>query len=182
MSQTWKRYECPSCEEQFAFQGTPRFCPLCSYDTQQETLSEVISSPGLLRKGAAKNVDGIYRAEEEASKARAEMAMNLGATQEDANNIKLTNQRDNLREGDTAYVPVDNPVSRAMEAQPNFGFSQGANGLGYSQMAHSTAKPTERNAGARAASSLKAFHQAQGHVTSDAPALETQQPGYRRRV
>ena len=186
----WKRYQCPSCGKQFAFEGIPRFCPHCSYDTQEETLSEVICSPGILR-GKSRGVDNIYKAEEEASQFRAHQAMEMGLSTEEANGLKITNMRDNAQIGETSEIPVNNPVSQAMAAQPqNFGFNQGAQqqAVQYSQMAHVDPKSgrplpaQERNAGLRAQNMLKTSHQAQGYVTSDTPALETQMPGYRRRM
>ena len=186
----WKRYQCPSCDKQFAFEGTPRFCPHCSYDTQEEVLSEVICSPGLL-KGMAKGVDNIYRADEEASNFRAQKAMEMGLSTEEANNLKITNMRDNVQIGETSEVPVNNPVSQAMQQHPQaYGFSPQAQqqALTYSELAHvdpSSGRllpPKERNAGLRAQVMLKASHQERGHATSDILVKETQQPGYRRRM
>lgn len=192
-----RRYQCPDCSGQFDYlhhpnmesDPAPRFCPLCGFDTADDGHEDVICSPGLL-KGKAKGVDNIYKAEEEGSNFRAQKAMEMGLDASEAASLKITNMRDNAKYGETSDVPLNNSVTQAMAQQPNaYGF-QGSNqqAVGYSQQAHVNPATgrllpgKERNAGLRAASLLKSSHQAQGHVTSDAPALETQMPGYRRRL
>ena len=173
-------YKCPSCTGEFSYlhhpnvadDPAPRFCPLCGFDTEldDDMLVQAVTSPAIA-SGYAKGIDGHHRAMEEGAAYR--------ATVSDDPSLKMTDMKDNLRAGDTAYVPVDNTVSRAMAQQPGaFGFNNQA-AMEYSAQAHTGPLP---NAGARAMRALKNDHAAAGGVVSDLPALETQSPTYRRRA
>lgn len=161
----WCRYQCPECDKQFAHEGPPRFCPKCGYDVQAEELPEIISSPSI-SGGVAKNVDGIFKADQEGAEFRARIA--------DDPTLKITDQRDNLRIGDTTAMPPP-PTAPATILAP----VSASQGLHYSA---GTAQGPYANAGMRAAMALKSAHGMKGLPTSELPGLETQQPGYRRRV
>lgn len=185
-------YLCPDCNGSFkqlidrSCEQPPRFCALCGFDTQSE-LQEGVSSPHLA-KTIGKATDGMYRAMEEGAQFRADIAReNFGLDAEQASALKMTNMKDNLREGDTSDMPVNNPVSQTMEAAPSgmFGFQGGA-GLGYSGAVSQGPHP---NAGAHAQQAVRAQHAkfttGAGHAgatVSNLPALETSAPNYRRRV
>lgn len=183
-----RTYQCPGCSGQFDYlhhpnidsDPAPRFCPLCGFDTQADEdsgLQAAVTMPALPR-GVAKNVDGIFRAEQEGAAFRAELSGEPS--------LNVTDQRDNLRYGDIAAVPVVNPVSQFIDQNPNVAGWQRQQGFEHSQRAHAPdpvlGRPLFPNAGVRAVKGLRAFHSAQRHVTTDTPALETQQPGYRARV
>jgi hypothetical protein len=186
---------CPQCTETFKTiqdreDPPPRYCPHCAYDSRgSEPMAEGIAMPHLGRP--IKNiVDNQYRQMEQGSIDRAQMAQEeFGLDTEAANAMKITDQKDGLREGDTSFVPVNNEVSRALDQAPpgQFGFQGGAaQGLGYSASVATGPLP---NAGARTAALLRQQHakftSTAGHAgatTSSAPALETDSPGYRKRV
>ena len=180
-----KTYQCPACEGRFQFmhhpsdEPPPRYCPLCGNDCEEgDTLGETLSTPHLSSE-KARSVDGYYRATEEAADHRATMAESVfGLDKAEADQLRITNMRDNLREGDTTIAPVNNPVSQLVDANPStFGFQQQA-GLAYSAGVSQGPFP---NAGARALNTVRAMHGAAGHTVTDRPALEMMQPGYRRR-
>lgn len=53
---------------------------------------------------------------EQASINRARQAADLaGVPESEMSHLKITNMKDNLREGDTAAMPVNNPTSRFMQ-------------------------------------------------------------------
>ena len=140
--------------------------------------------------GTAKNVDGYYKATEEGADHRAVMAQEMfGMDKADASVMRVTDMKDGMREGDIAAVPVQNSVTQMMQqvnqAQPN---TMGHTSQGLNWSANTSQGPAP-NAGLRAMRDVKNAHrkftQSAGHagtVVSDVPALETQQPGYRRRV
>lgn len=188
-------FKCPVCEELFKTiqdnqDPPPRYCPHCGHDSEAgEAMAEGVSMPHIGRpiKGI---VDRQYRQMEQGSIDRAQMAQEeFGLDTEAANAMKITDQKDGLREGDTSFVPVNNEVSRALDQAPpgQFGFQGGAaQGLGYSASVATGPLP---NAGARTAALLRQQHakftSTAGHAgatTSSAPALETDSPGYRKRV
>lgn len=188
-------FKCPDCAELFRTiqdreDPPPRFCPHCAYDSLgTEPMAEGVASPHIGRpiRGI---VDKQYRDMEQGSIDRANMAMEeFGLDTAAANEMKLTNMRDGLREGDTSFVPVNNEVSRALDAAPpgQFGFQGGAaQGIGYSANVATGPLP---NAGARAAAMVRQKHASftataghTGATTSSNPALETTNPGYKTRV
>lgn len=184
-----RRYQCPDCQGQFDYlhhpnveaDPAPRFCPLCGYDTeadQHEQLSATVTAPHLL-KGAARNVDGIWEAEQKGAEFRAHMAQEMGLDAGEAASIKISDMRD-AQVGEITAVPVNNAVTQVMDRAPPgaVGFVDGAQrGLGYSQAAHTGIYP---NVGTHFLRGLKDRHSEYAPV-SDMPANETQSPGYRRR-
>jgi hypothetical protein len=188
-------FKCPDCEQLFRTiqdktDPPPRFCPHCAYDSRGgEQMAEGVSMPHIGRpiRGI---VDGQYRAMEQGSIDRAQMAMEeFGLDTAAANELKITNQKDGLREGDTSNIAVNNEVSRMIDQAPpgQFGFSGGAaQGLGYSASVPTGPLP---NAGGRTAAMLREKHRqftsTAGHAgatSSSNPALETTNPLYKARV
>lgn len=176
-------YACPKCSGQFSYlhhpnpeqDPAPRFCPLCGFDTQADEssgLAPAITAPALM-SARTRSIDGHMTAMEESSYQHA------AATGEPS--LKMTDMRTNLREGDITAMPVNNDISRMIDANPGrFGFQGGQQqAVEYSQTAHTGYAP---NAGVRALNALRSGHAASGGVTTSLPALETQQPGYRSRV
>jgi len=98
----------------------PSFCPTCG-----NPIEDVKVIPGTKHVGKSninKAVDMTYRALEESSAVRAEAAGNP--------NFKITNMKDNLREGDVAAMPIRNSVTQFMDEAGSqgakFGWGGGA--------------------------------------------------------
>lgn len=194
---TRKRYRCPSCEGVFVYDHHPSIeadplpdgaaCPHCGFVAETEYPAAIVAPA--IRRTIVKAVDGLHRAMEEGADHRAVVAQEqFGLDASEASVMRETNSLDGLRQGDTSFAPVQNEVSRLVEAHPQaLGFQGGAaQGMALSPQVQSGAFP---NAGLRAMEQVRAAHAglvaSTGHkaaVTSSLPALETQQPGYRRRV
>jgi ribosomal protein S27AE len=192
-----KRYRCPECDGVFVYDHHPSIeadplpdgaaCPHCGFVADSEYPAAVVAPA--IQRTIVRAVDGMHRAMEEGADHRALVAQEqFGLSAEEANVMRDTNHRDGLREGDTSFAPVVNDVSRMVDANPHaLGFQGGAaQGVALSPQVQAGAFP---NAGLRAMEQVRAAHQglvsSTGHkatVTSSLPALETQQPGYRRRV
>lgn len=192
-----RRYRCPACTRQFDYDHHPSIaadplpgeCPYrdCGYSTVD--VQPGIVSPHLATKTIVGSVDNVTRGMEEGAEIRAQMAMEMGGMDSgEAAQLRMTNQRDNLRAGDTSDIPVNNAVTQHMAQAPtgSVGFQSG--GLGYSQSVSQGPYP---NAGLRAMLDVRSKHdRLAGAVTggvgsgfaTDRPALETLQPGYKRRA
>ena len=176
-------YQCPDCNGRFnhihdpSDSPPPDTCPLCHYDATP--LEQQLPMPRL-SSARARSVDGHYRAMEEASDHRATLAQGMGLSEAEAAGLRMTNMKDGLREGESAEITVNNEVSRQVEAAPSvWGFQQ-AQGVGYSNSVSQGAFP---NAGAFAMQNIvRKTHQRLGNVVTDTPAIETQNPLYRRRT
>lgn len=179
----------PSCRQKFAWQGEfPRFCPVCGFDTATPAeRTEVIAAP-MIKSARTQSIDDHARAMMDGGDTRAELAAEMaGVPVADMADLKITDMKDNLQQGEIAAVTkVVNPVSQVMDAFPDrFGFR--TDGAGHSDAVMTGPHP---NAGARAQSMVRRHHSAatmgtmpKGQATiSSTPALETQQPGYRPRV
>lgn len=176
-----RTYRCPSCEGQFDFmhhptsEPPPRFCPLCGYDTEGDApLASGITAPHI-QKSISRAGDATYRQMEGQAEERMDMAAQMtGLDRSEFSDLKITDIKDNLREGDTADVSVVNDVSKAVDADPNnYGFRpqlapMGAGGpsgmipdargntpLGYASM---TTQGPAPYAGAKAATMVGNFH------------------------
>lgn len=194
---TRKRYRCPSCEGIFVYDHHPSIeadplpvnaaCPHCHF-TSDEDYPAAIVAPHIAKPIRA-TVDNMHAQMEEGSQFRANMARErFGLSEDEARQLTETNSLDNLREGDTSAIPVNNVVTQAIAANPQaYGWQGGAaQGAALSPQVSSGPFP---NAGARAMAAVRAAHQqmvsSTGHqtsATSSLPALETQQPGYRPRT
>jgi hypothetical protein len=134
-------------------------------------------------------VDNLHRDMEDGEKFRANIAMEkFGLDSAEARAMVSTNSIDSLREGDISAIQVSNPVTQAMAAAPQaFGFQGGhAQGAALSPIVQGGMYP---NAGLRALQQVRESHPSMvassGHMAasqSSVPALETQQPGYRKRL
>jgi hypothetical protein len=184
---------CPACRVKFAWdptEGYPEYCPNDECETRiaHDVDDNVIHMPAL-RSASTRANDTLYRQMEASSEKRVEQAAHMaGVHPSEMSDLKITNLLETRHEGAVAAVPVVNEVTRSMDAiraaNPNaqVGFGAGPEaGLYFSSQAHAGSSP---NAGARTQSVVREMHgQRVGHdALSDRPALETQQPGYRRRV
>jgi hypothetical protein len=178
--------ECPACNHRFEQyvhtpdEPLPRFCSNCGIDSL--TLDASLAAPALA-KGTARNVDGVILAMEEGARFRAQKAADMGLSSAEASGLQITDQRDNMHSGETANVPVVNDVTRHMAALAASGAAVGhVPAAQYAKEMAAVASGPSPNAGARAGQKLKMLHGSQGGVTSEAPALETLNPNYQRRI
>ncbi len=167
---------CPECRGKFAWKpdkGHPRHCPLCDADINNDRDDADVVCPAILKPKTA-FIDNYYRNMEKGSEHRAELAAEAAGTSvADMSNLKITNLNDR-RDAEIAAMPVNNAVSQLMAT--GIGGFQGDNGAAYSAGVQSGVAP---NVGASMMTKLPNVFG--GKMAPDRPALETQQPGYRRR-
>ena len=172
---------CPDCRGKFPWQPsapTPRFCPLCSTDMGEAKDDSVICVPAFL-SAKTKNNDKHYRDLEKGSETRAELAAGVaGVPVSEMSDLKITDLK-TVHAGEAPVKEVVNPVTQFM-AQTGIGGFRGSDGSGYSGAVQTGPFP---NAGANMRTALQNQHArlTGGAGVSDRPALETVQPGYRRR-
>lgn len=176
---------CPVCRKAFRFdpatERMPDNCRLkeCGASMGRIPDDDVISMPSI-RTGKMKSFDSLYRDMETSSERRAEHAAEMaGVPVSEMSGLKITNLQDHRHEGDIAAPELEpSDVTRFMEATGIGGFQGG--GVQYSGAVQQGPFP---NSGARTRTALQeSFTQATGgRATSERPALETVQPGYRRR-
>lgn len=184
------KLKCPDCAETFkwpAQDNWPKFCPYCRADVSQGDDS-VISMP-FISSAKAKSPDAVYRAMENGANHRAAVAAEMtGQPVSEFSDLKITDMKDNLREGDTANIGIspDNEVAKVMAQNPQqFGNIAAPNFAARDALiAQSAGVATGpfANAGAKMQNMIRQQHSKyvpQGQ--SDLPALETQSPLYRRR-
>jgi DNA-directed RNA polymerase subunit RPC12/RpoP len=138
-----RSYQCPDCSVIFDYlhmrreDPPPSFCPRCGAST-----SEV--SPEISRfhiaTNAGKSGDAVYRALEDSSNYRADMAaQQLGVDPASMSAMRTTDMKDNMREGDTAAVANNNEVSQFMQ-QHSVGGAQDT-GIGAAYAAQTRSGP-----------------------------------------
>lgn len=120
-----RTYECPDCGHQFRFlhmnrdEPPPEHCPACG-NYMGET-PQAMPSLFSIKSRVSKSGDQVYRAMEDASAARAEQVEAM--TGESASHMRITNMRDNQRQGDVAAVTPPNEVQKVMQQAPkNMGY------------------------------------------------------------
>jgi hypothetical protein len=176
------KLRCPHCRKKFAWKsGTdmPDDCPLCGKYVGTDRDDADIVMPAILGQ-RTKIADQVYRDMEKGSEHRTHLAAEMGGgTASDYSNLKITDMKDNLRAGEIAAMPVRNAVTEHMERFKQGGFA-GSEGVGYSSAVQTGPFP---NAGAKMRTTLQQHHATISHgaAVSDVPAIETRQPGYRRR-
>lgn len=187
------RLKCPVCEEKFRWEFNdanrwPRNCPMCGSFVGIDRPDDEIVMPAIRSANTRRN-DQVYRDMEAASEVRAEQAAVLaGTTAADMSSLKITNLNDR-KDAEVAAPTVNNAVSQFMHQTGVGGATPGAQGLAYSNAVSFGPHP---NSGARMRSLIQGQHQdmaakvapgsdAMGTV-SQVDALETIQPGYRRRA
>jgi len=196
---------CPFCKTKFRWKAEtddyPKNCPECDAYVGHDRADDDVVVPNILAF-STRCQDGVYKAMERASEERVYQAAEMaGCSPSEMSSLKITNMRDNMRQGDIAAMPVQNDVTRQMEVinarGGQFGFGGGDTGLGFS-----TAVPTGPlpNAGARFQRVVNDSHpdmvarHAVGRdetgrhvvpstdVRSARPANEIFNPGYRPRI
>lgn len=178
------KLRCPECREAFPWDpkaAWPRFCPQCRADINNDRDDDDIVMPFIRSSAKVAAVDNVYRAMEAGSEHRAKVAAEMtGASVAEMSSLKITDLKTGGREGDISAVTVNNPISQAIDANPGvYGFRP-QEGLQYSQGVGVGPVP---NAGAKMRTAIQGKHAelAGPGAVSDRPALETTQPGYRRR-
>lgn len=172
---------CPKseCRQRFSWdvsKGFPRFCAMCGADIACVD-DDAVVMPNILTF-RSKAVDAPMRAYMDGSEKRVDMAAELaGTTREEMSSIKVTDISD--RQDVQAAQPVNNAVTQFMAANPGVG-GMNPNGAEYSTQVQTGPFP---NVGAKMLTKTREHHGkiSMGSAVSDRPALETQQPGYRRR-
>lgn len=181
------KLKCPDCHGKFPYivsDGWPRFCPLCGSDINNDRADDDIVMP-FIRSSVTRNNDALYRQMEEGSAVRAEEAARLAGTSvEEMSGLKITNLNSTKHAGDIA---APEPVA----AMANLGVSsaaslfKGSNGAEFSQSVQVPVMPSgkDANMGAKMRTAMQGYHAERtgGTGVFDRPALETTQPGYRRR-
>ncbi len=169
---------CPSCREKFPWdtaKGWPRYCAMCGEDISAK--DDEVVMPNIL-SFRSKVPDQAVRAYMDGSEKRVELAAELaGASKEDMSSLKVTDISD--RRDVPANIPVNNSVTQFMAQHPGVGGMQ-SNGAEYATQVQSGPHP---NIGAKMLTKVRDRHStlSMGSAVSDRPALETLQPGYRRR-
>lgn len=141
-----RTYRCPDCAEKFSLahgDPIPNYCPLCGAYVGVDP--NFVPSRMNIATSIGKAGDWSYRKLEADSEARAEAAVpaieqqlrDAGIPAEQAQKmaaaqaaeIKVTNMRDNMREGDVAAIPQVSPLYRqqvtALGGDPNGAFVGG---------------------------------------------------------
>lgn len=127
------RIRCLECRERFLWdsnQGWPTHCPICQeFIGVDET--KAVAAP-MISYSSKRRPDMLYRDLEQKSEVRAQLAAEqLGVSVNEVSHLKTTDIKDGMREGDTAFIPVVNEVSKSMDQAPQHtGFSAGAAQLG----------------------------------------------------
>ena len=182
----WK-LQCEHCDAKFEWPhvNPPDECPICHEYVGDEG-KDPIAIP-FLSSAKNRSADSVYKAMEKSTEHQVHMAAEMsGLPASEFSDMKLTDMKDNLREGDISVKEVSNPVTQNMATLQQHGAQVGFsnNGLNYSQGVQSGPYP---NVGAKMIDVIRGRHQKNadprqaGAIASNMPALETLQPGYRRR-
>jgi hypothetical protein len=117
-------YECDVCTGKFRYMHHPNdapppdTCPLCG-SPNDPSPSFIPQAPAIKGIAAAAG-DQVYRSMENASIARTEMMAEYGGgSASDYSHTKITDLKDNQREGDLAYKMPPNEVQNFMRQNPN---------------------------------------------------------------
>jgi hypothetical protein len=160
---------------------------MCGIDISAKD-DDAVVMPNIL-SFRSKVPDQAVRAYMDGSEKRVDMAAELaGTTREEMSSLKITDISD--RQDVQAAIPVNNSVTQFMAQHPSVGGMQ-SNGSEYSTRVQTpTPIPgqpgrtyNDANIGAKMLTKIRDRHGtlSNGSAMSDRPALETQQPGYRRR-
>lgn len=171
------KLRCSLCRGTFPWdvsKGFPDECELCHQRMAgQDRPDDEIVMPSL-RTAKMALTDSVYRDMEKGSEVRAQAAAEkLGVPVSEMSDLKITDLRSTRYPGEIAAPPLP----QHLQGVGSFGGSQGSQ---YSAQVQSGPAP---NSGAKTRTALQAYHSnlTKGYAVTDSPALETQQPGYRRR-
>ena len=178
----WK-VRCPGCAEVVVLPDLNAACPKCGFREEPDDNVVEIAMPFLKTSGKTAATDKLYRDMERGSEIRAQAAADqLGVPVSEMSGLKMTDLPTGRKPGENSAPPlsVSPEFSQFTASNPNTMGFRGADGVGYSGAVQSGPAP---NAGARMRTALQGHHAqiSGGTAVSDRPALETTQPGYRRR-
>jgi len=173
---------CPDCRKTFPWDfevagGWPEQCPnrTCKSRIGGDRDDDDIVMPFISTSGKTKATDKVYRDIEHGSEVRAQAAAEMtGATAAEMSALKITDLKPTTRHGDIAAPPLPAHLQK-------LGSFGGSNGSEHGAAVQQGPFP---NAGAHARTMLNRHHNqlTRGAGTSERPALETLQPGYRHRA
>jgi len=172
------KIRCTLCRQTFPWnisEGYPEECPCCNQSIGHDRADDDIVMPSIAAaREATRRVDSVYEDMSKGSEIRAQIAAEqAGVSASEMSDLKITNLRPTIHPGSIAAPPLPQHLQ-------NVGGFRGADGSQYAGAVQSGPEP---NAGARARTVLQNHHSAltRGFAVSDTPALETMNPGYRRR-
>ena len=194
--------KCPDCRQKFPWKptdGMPEKCPLCANQIASDRDDSDIVMPFVRSNEKSRRIDAVYRDMERGSEFRAQAAADAaGVPVSEMSALKITNLNDR-RDAPIKAIEVHNDISRAMEMPQHRGIHGLTGGGGVSLCSDVQAGPLA-NAGARMMTAIRAGHSdmvlkhaigqdadtkrpvvSNHNVSSEMPARETEQPGYRRR-
>lgn len=180
--------KCPACEDKFKWDFAaqskwPKACPLCGVSMGEEVPDDEIRMPAL-RSARTKATDESYRQLEKSSEHRMEQAAQMaGVSASDMSALKITDLKTNIVPGESYMPEVRNEVTQSMDQIKARGGQIGFTGAAGSEYTGAVQTGPLPNAGAKMRTALQNHHASLSHgfAVSDRPALETTQPGYRRR-
>jgi hypothetical protein len=193
-----RRYRCPSCQRVFEYDHHPSVeadpvsaCPYTGCDAAAGSMAPALVMPHIA-KSIGRNTDAYYREMEAGAAFRAQMAQEThGLTTEEASAIKITDMRDNLKEGEIAAPPVSatpgglgfidgGPIAAGLQQSVFAGHhvNAGLDAMMKLRQGHALTAASRVAAGTEPGNS-RVF--ANTTMTTELPANETQAPGYRRR-
>jgi len=138
-----RRYKCPECSGEFSFlheiingveEDPPSHCPRCGCYVGTEP--QALPSNFSISSSKGKNPDILYREMESSSADRAQQAADLaGVPVSEMASLKITNMKDNMREGDIAAIVPPQPSQAYVQAtrQTNSAPAFQANGAEYAR-------------------------------------------------
>ena len=111
---------CPACRTKFRWlaetEAYPSDCPQCGAYVGHDRADDDVVMPNIL-SFANRCSDGVYKAMEKASQERVYQAAEMaGCDASDMADLKITNLRDNMKQGEIAAMPVVNDLTRHMDA------------------------------------------------------------------
>lgn len=154
----------------------PKECPICraTTDGEDEMPDRLPAAPHIENIALNRAADYVYRADEEGSRHRAQVAAESFGMDAGAARSLITTDlgtRSTPRPGDVVAMPIQNDVSRMVASAPSnvVGHVAPSTAAAYAESAHSGPYAYQ---GAKARSATKSWHASKGGVVTDSPALE----------
>ena len=151
MARTKYTIRCATCGEKWSVisDSMPAFCIKCGAADDSDSMP-VPTQVNIGGSAIARSVDKMYRDTEASSAVRAEMAGDPS--------LKITNMRDNLREGDVAAMPVNNAVTQYADMahkEMGFNYFQASGQTDIAQTLQLVQNGQERTTGQKALSAIQ---------------------------
>lgn len=121
--------KCSECKGKFKWEGEwPNHCPLCGYDMSLPD-DNVIRMPSL-RSASTDLNDKLYRDMERGSEQRAHLAAEAaGVPVSEMSHLKITNMRDNVREGESSALDDTGPAAARLGLRSSADAFKGGQGF-----------------------------------------------------